>query len=369
MYSLGLRFFIPLHPIACFLAFIGFRFTRIPLWCLVLILLGLSLMLLAMILTWVSAFIAIKVMPRLGRVGVDVHKPCPVSVAESVGVSMLLSMIIASTPLYILGFPREALAFSLSILVAGLVGLVDDFLVLRAWMKIALGTLPAVPILALGAYVSKPLIPLDDFARLTIVYPLALPIVYTVSTNAFNMYDTHNGVMLIAASLMLVAMVVGGYMQYTHGLQESLLAVILGLIVLGACIGMLYYNMYPARAFNGDVGSFTVGAAIASVAIIGRVEAIALIAGLPVALNGFLKITSIGFKERRSFRRPVELEGWLVKPRISKDSPLSIVVLVTSRTPLSEPEIVVVLTWLVWLSSTLSLITLYITLSGLTPVG
>ena len=326
-------------------------------------------MLLATALTLVLAFIAIKVMPRVGRVGVDVHKPCPVTVAESVGVSMLLSIIIAATPLYMLGFQREVLAFTLSILIAGLVGLVDDFLVLRAWMKIALGVLPAIPILALGVYEPRPLIPLDGIARLTIVYPLALPIVYTVSTNAFNMYDTHNGVMLVAASLMLVAMVVGGYMQYTHGFQDSLLAVLLGLIVLGACIGMLYYNMYPARAFNGDVGSFTVGAAIASIAVIGRVEAVALIAGLPIALNGFLKITSIGFRERRSFRRPVELEGWLVKPRISKDSPLSIVVLITSRTPLSEPEIVVVLTWLMWLSSTLSLITLYATLSRLTPVG
>jgi UDP-N-acetylmuramyl pentapeptide phosphotransferase/UDP-N-acetylglucosamine-1-phosphate transferase len=228
-----------------------------------------------------------------------------------------------------------------------------------------LGALPSVPIILLSVYEPRPLIPLDGVARLTIVYPLSLPIVYTVATNAFNMYDTHNGVMLSSATLIIIAMITGGYIQYTYGFEESALAVILGMATLGAVVGMLYYNLYPARAFNGDVGSFTVGAAVASIAIIGRVEAVALIAGLPVALNGFLKITSIGFKERRSFQRPVEMEGWLIKPRISKDSPMSLTVLLTSRNPLSEPEVIVASTWLTWLSSILSLVTLYLTLTRL----
>jgi len=305
-------------------------------------------------------------MMRFGRVGVDVHKPCNVIVVESVGVSMMISLLIAAPLVYILGFKVEVLAFTLSILIAGLIGLVDDFLVLRAWTKIILGTLPSIPIIILSAYEPKPLIPLDGVARLTIVYPLSLPLVYTIATNAFNMYDTHNGTMLSSATLILTAMIIGGYMQYTYGFEESILAVILSMTVLGAVLGMLYYNLYPAKAFNGDVGSFTLGAAIASVAVIGRVEAVALIAGLPIALNGFLKITSIGFKERRSFIRPIEMNGWLIKPKLSKEAPLSLTVLLTSGTPLSEPEIVVASTWLTWLSSTLSLVTLYLTLTMVT---
>ena len=326
---------------------------------------GLGLLAVTLVLTLALAPTTSKVMMRLGRVGVDVHKPCKVVAVESVGVSILLSLLLATPIIYSLGFKIEALAFALSILVAGLIGLVDDFLVLRAWAKIALGALPSIPIILLSAYEPRPIIPLDGVARLTIVYPLSLPIVYTVATNAFNMYDTHNGVMLSSAALIIIALIVGGYMQYTHGFEESALAVILGMAALGAVIGMLYYNLYPAKAFNGDVGSFTVGATVASIAVIGRVEAVALIAGLPIALNGFLKITSIGFKERRGFQRPVDMEGWFIRPRLSKDSPLSLTVLLTSRNPLSEPEIVVSSTWLTWLSSALSLVTLYITLARL----
>jgi len=327
---------------------------------------GLGLFIVTLVSTIILAYIASKVMMRFGRVGVDVHKPCNVIVVESVGVSMMISLLIAAPLVYILGFKVEVLAFTLSILIAGLIGLVDDFLVLRAWTKIILGTLPSIPIIILSAYEPKPLIPLDGVARLTIVYPLSLPLVYTIATNAFNMYDTHNGTMLSSATLILTAMIIGGYMQYTYGFEESILAVILSMTVLGAVLGMLYYNLYPAKAFNGDVGSFTLGAAIASVAVIGRVEAVALIAGLPIALNGFLKITSIGFKERRSFIRPIEMNGWLIKPKLSKEAPLSLTVLLTSGTPLSEPEIVVASTWLTWLSSTLSLVTLYLTLTMVT---
>jgi len=326
---------------------------------------GLGLFVVTLAVTMVIAHIVSRVMWRLGRVGVDVHKPCNVVVAESVGLSMLVSLLLVAPPIYMLGFRVESLAFALSVLIAGLVGLVDDFLVLRAWVKIALGALPSIPIILLSAYEPRPLIPLDGVARLTIVYPLSLPVVYTVATNGFNMYDTHNGVMLSSTALILIALIVGGYMQYTHGFEESALALILGMAMLGAVIGMLYYNLYPARAFNGDVGSFTVGAAIASIAVIGRVEAVALIAGLPIALNGFLKITSVGFRERRSFSRPIEMDGWLIKPRLSKESPLSLTVLLTSRTPLSEPEVVIASTWLTWLSSTLSLLTLYLTLARL----
>ncbi len=323
---------------------------------------GLGLLATTLVLTLALAYIVSKVMWRLKHVGVDVHKPCKVVVAESVGLAMLLSLILATLPIYMLGFEREALAFALSILIAGFIGLIDDFLVLRAWVKIALGTTPSIPILLLSVYEPKPLIPLDGTARLTIVYPLLLPIVYTVATNAFNMFDTHNGVMLSSTSLILVAFIIGGYMQYTYGFNESMLAVILGMAVLGAVLGMLYYNLYPAKAFNGDVGSFTIGAAIASIAVIGRVEAIALIAGLPIALNGFLKITSIGFKERRSFLRPVDMDGWLIKPKLSREAPLSLTVLLVSKTPLSEPEVIITSTWLTWLTSTLSLVTLYLTL-------
>ncbi len=331
----------------------------------VLIVTALGVFVLSLIVTFIVGRFAIGFFKSFGRVGVDVHKPCRVEVAESVGVSILAGLLAGSVFLFFSGYRVEALAFSLSILVAGFIGIVDDFLVLNARLKILLGVLPAVPVFLLGVYEPRPLIPMDGFARLTIVYPLMLPIVYTVATNGFNMYDTHNGVMLSSTLIMSLTMAVAGYMQYSAGVENSELALILGLSIAGASLGMLYYNFYPSKAFNGDVGSFTVGAAVASAAIMGRVEAVALIAGLPIALNGFLKISSIGFKERRSFERPVELRGWLIKSRLSERAPLSLPALITSRTPLSEPELLIASIMITWLSSAAALVTIYLTLRGL----
>jgi len=322
----------------------------------------------ALIVSFLSSLLLIKLFKSIGHVGLDVHKPCRVEVAESVGLSIMFSLIVSSILVYIYGFRVEAIAFTLSIILAGSIGFLDDFLVLRARYKILLGIIPSIPIIALGVYEPRPLIPLDGLARLTIVYPLLLPIVYTISTNGFNMYDTHNGVMLASALIMALAMVFAGYIQYSAGFEESINAIIFGIALLGAIIGLLYFNLYPAKAFNGDVGSFTIGAAIASIAIIGRVEAIALIAGLPIALNGFLKVSTIGFVERRGFERPVYMDGWIIKPKISHRAPLSLPVLLTSRVPLSEPELVIAEIWLIWFTSILSLITLYITLARLVMI-
>ncbi|MCX8196600.1 MAG: hypothetical protein N3F67_05980 [Acidilobaceae archaeon] len=298
---------------------------------------------------------------RLGHTGLDVHKPCKVEVAESVGLSIPFSLLASSSLIYLAGMELEALAFASSVLIAALVGLVDDFMVLKAWQKIALGAIPSVPLLVLGTYEPSPLVPLDGFARLTIVYPLLLPLAFTVATNGLNMFDTHNGSMLSAALLVSLTMVFSGYMYLSAGVEEGRLAVLLSLAIAGAAAGMLIFNLYPARAFNGDVGSFSLGAAIAAAAAIGRTEAVAIIAALPVMLNGMLKITSVGFKERRTFEKPVELEGWFIKPKGSQGA-LSLPVLITSRLPLSEPELVAATTALTWITSLLALLTLYVTL-------
>lgn len=298
---------------------------------------------------------------KIGHAGKDVHKPCEMLVPESVGAAIPISLAAVSAALYLSGV-EKAIPFILSVLIAAFIGMADDFVVLKAWQKIALGMLPALPILALSAYDPRPLIPLGDFARLTIIYPLLLPIAFTVATNGLNMFDTHNGGMLSSSIVALLAMAFGGLMMREVA-PEGELAAILSLASASAAAGVLVLNIYPAKAFNGDVGSFSLGAAIAAAAVLGRVEMVAVIALLPVILNGFLKISTVGFKERRSFERPVFMEGWLMKARLSKDAPISLPSLILSRVPLSEPELVAALTLLTLASSWLALATLYLTIA------
>ncbi|MEN2999120.1 MAG: hypothetical protein ABDH61_00855 [Acidilobaceae archaeon] len=315
----------------------------------------------SLIVSLLASFLFSWLFRRARHVGTDVHKPCKVEVPESVGLSIPLALLASSALLYGSGMERAALAFSSSVAIAALIGFLDDFLVLKAWQKIVLGTLPSLPILALGAYHSSPLVPLDGFARLTIVYPILLPLAFTIATNGLNMFDTHNGSMLSSSLIVASAMAGGGLMMVAAGVEEGRLATLLSLAIAGASAGLLVLNLYPARAFNGDVGSFSLGAAIAAAAVLGRVEALAVLAALPVLLNGLLKITSVGFRERRSFERPVVVEGWFIRPR-SSEGAMSLPVLITSKVPLSEPELVAVLSLLTGLTSLLALLTLYATL-------
>lgn len=113
-----------------------------------------------------------------------------------------------------------------------------------------------------------------------IFIPLTIIIVTGVS-NGSNLTDGLDGLAtgvsaIIALALVILAYVSGNtiiadylnilYLPYTGEL------VIFGGCFLGACIGFLWYNSYPARVFMGDTGSLTLGAIIAVMAIALRKE-------------------------------------------------------------------------------------------------
>ena len=110
--------------------------------------------------------------------------------------------------------------------------------------------------------------------------PLTIIIVTGVS-NGSNLTDGLDGLAtgvsaIIALALVILAYISGNtiianylnvlYLPYTEEL------VIFGGCFLGACIGFLWYNSYPARVFMGDTGSLTLGAIIAVMAIALRKE-------------------------------------------------------------------------------------------------
>jgi phospho-N-acetylmuramoyl-pentapeptide-transferase len=148
------------------------------------------------------------------------------------------------------------------------------------------------------------------------------------TANAVNLTDGLDGLaigpMTIAAAFYLIFAYLAGnariaaYLQipYVRGVGE--LAVFLGALV-GAGIGFLWFNAYPAQVFMGDVGALALGGVLGSAAIATKQEILlALVGGLFVveALSvimqvGFFKITN----GKRIFRMaPIhhhfELKGW-----------------------------------------------------------
>jgi phospho-N-acetylmuramoyl-pentapeptide-transferase len=114
-----------------------------------------------------------------------------------------------------------------------------------------------------------------------LLYILFVTIIITAVSNGANITDgvdgLATGVSAIAAICLGIFAYVSGnfifaaYLNIMHIPNLGELSVFIGAFV-GACVGFLWYNSYPAQVFMGDTGSLALGGIIASLAIIVRKE-------------------------------------------------------------------------------------------------
>jgi phospho-N-acetylmuramoyl-pentapeptide-transferase len=165
-------------------------------------------------------------------------------------------------------------------------------------------------------------------------YPMAfLPFLFLVilvlvgSSNAVNLTDGLDGLaigcVVISASALTVLTYVAGhavlsqYLDLEHLPRVGELTIFCGSMV-GASLGFLWYNAYPAEIFMGDVGSLALGGALATVAVIIKQELLLpFICGIFVveALSVILQVGSFKARGKRVFRMAplhhhFELSGW-----------------------------------------------------------
>jgi phospho-N-acetylmuramoyl-pentapeptide-transferase len=151
--------------------------------------------------------------------------------------------------------------------------------------------------------------------------------------NAVNLTDGLDGLAIgpctiAAATYIVFAYVIGNFKAATYlqipfipGVGE--LSVFLGALV-GAGMGFLWYNAYPAQMFMGDVGSLSLGGILGAVAVMTKQEMLLLIVGGIFFMEVLSVILQVGFfkftKGKRIFRMaPIhhhfELKGW-AEPKI-----------------------------------------------------
>jgi UDP-N-acetylglucosamine--dolichyl-phosphate N-acetylglucosaminephosphotransferase len=213
----------------------------------------------------------------------------------------------------------------------------------------------------LGTYDSFPLIPFVGPVRFTIIYPLLIPVALAVTSNAVNMMDVMNGAM--AGTVSIIAVVITGILLFsgntaTAALSAGLLAVLLA---------FYYFNRYPAKVFGGDTGSLAVGAAIGALAIMGRIEAVVVVALMPHIMNAFYGLASVGglYERRDISERPVKLlRNEKLQASSQKAAPITLARIILAAGPLGEREIVRGLIFLTLISSILAVLTYGITLVG-----
>lgn len=130
------------------------------------------------------------------------------------------------------------------------------------------------------------------------VWLIFIPFVIIITTAVSNAANLTDGIDGLAAGTSAIIGAVLGLFAYVSG--NNILAEYLGVLYvphvgelvvfsacfLGACIGFLWYNAYPAEVFMGDTGSLALGAIIAALAIMIRKELlIPLLCGIFVAEN------------------------------------------------------------------------------------
>jgi phospho-N-acetylmuramoyl-pentapeptide-transferase len=234
----------------------------------------------------------------------------------------------------------------LSTLAFGAIGFADDYtkvvkkrsLGLKGWTKIQSqvlvglvlgGTLYLLSQLAPTWYSTRVLFPffktlMPDLGALYILFAV---LVLVAATNAVNLTDGLDGLAigttLIAATALTVLAYVSGHRVFSNYLDllfqpgAGEVTVFCGAMV-GASMGFLWWNCYPASIFMGDVGSLALGGALGTVAILIKQELLLFsVMGLFVveALSVILQVASFKLTGKRIFRMAplhhhFELIGW-----------------------------------------------------------
>ncbi len=231
----------------------------------------------------------------------------------------------------------------------GLIGFYDDYLKLviknprglaarwkYLWQSCA-GLAAAVALWQTAQSPAETALYVPFFKNVAIPMGAAAFIVFTYfvivgSSNAVNLTDGLDGLaimpcVMVAGALGVFAYVTGhvnfaAYLQipYVPGAGEVLIFVA---TIVGAGLGFLWFNTYPAQVFMGDIGALALGAALGIVAVIVRQEIVlAIMGGIFVleTVSVILQVASFRLRGKRIFRMaPIhhhyELKGW-AEPKV-----------------------------------------------------
>jgi UDP-N-acetylglucosamine--dolichyl-phosphate N-acetylglucosaminephosphotransferase len=257
----------------------------------------------------------IKKAKEIGLVWEDMNKQNrPKNIAGSGGVTVFLGFIlgtlgyIALKTFYFKSSDNLVEIFALLsvILIIAFIGFMDD---LFGWRK---GGLSKRSRIILLIFASIPLIVINAGEssmmgiEFGLFYPLLLiPLGIAGVSATFNFLAGYNGLESSQGIIILSALSV-----ITFILGDKWLSVI-GLCMVASLVGFYLFNKYPAKLFPGDVMTYSVGALIAVIAILGGIEKIAIFFFIPYIMETGLKLR--GKLKKESFAK-VNEDGSLDMP-------------------------------------------------------
>jgi UDP-GlcNAc:undecaprenyl-phosphate GlcNAc-1-phosphate transferase len=187
------------------------------------------------------------------------------------GLALFLGIIVPA--LAFLDFSRSTRGILLGAAVATTVGAVDDFRGLRWWEKLGGQTAAAAIPTGFGVWIDRFTFPVLGIHSLPQAAGVPLTIVWIVAI--MNMVNFLDGLDGLAAGVCGIA---GGTFSVIALSLGKTNPAILSAIVLGAAVGFLRHNFYPARIFMGDSGALLLGFVLAAVSVQGLLKTAAVAA-------------------------------------------------------------------------------------------
>ena len=251
------------------------------------------------------------------------------------GLLILIAATIAFLPLS--DYTLPALTVFGTTLACGGVGFLDDYLKLHHKRSLGLrGRTKIFLLLCITAAVGLAahhqqlrhdvFVPVVDWwLPLGFFWYVLLFLIIAGTTNGVNLIDGVDG---LAAGTGLIALGTFTAMAVTifirsatptHGRIENRLDIaFIGAALIGGAVGFLWFNAFPAEVFMGDPGSFAIGGALASLAIMMKVELLLLFVGgifAVVALSVIIQVVSFKYFGRRVFliaplQHHFEMKAW-----------------------------------------------------------
>ena len=265
----------------------------------------------AFALSFIFTYFLIPFLTRNGFVAVDLNKvPVGLSVEKikqlkekgakglktaprSGGIAIVLGFLIAGllSLAYYPFKPEELVLFCaalLSVSLIAMIGIVEDFLHIRQLYRVLLPAVAALPLMVVSAGNTTMTLPLIGTIDFGVYYALLLiPLGVVAASNLVNLLAGFNGLEAGVGLIVSATLFTAAYLLNQS--EAALLSIALG----AACAAFLLFNWFPARIFPGNSATYTIGAAVAAIVILGNMERIGVIALAPQIAEFFLKATGM----------------------------------------------------------------------------
>jgi UDP-N-acetylglucosamine--dolichyl-phosphate N-acetylglucosaminephosphotransferase len=268
----------------------------------------------------------------------DQHKTGKPLVPNGLGVIYVLFTTVYLFLIYFSGVASASngvsapLTLAVCILFGGFMGLLDDWMDLKWRYKAFMPLIAALPLIYLAienglrTSISLPLIGTIDFGEA--YYFLIIPLIVMIVTNTVNQLGGLNGLESLCPAIILMGLM---------ALSPSHLILMFGPIVFWLILAG--FNL-QGKIFVGNSGSFAIGMNIAAFAVITDLKLPLLISILPYIFNSSLILLTVFFVKKRA---SVSFDG----RKLVSDHRRSLVTLITYHRPLTERQVVAIISLLV----------------------